>query len=495
MDDSNFEPARPGLLRAPATKLKKSEWTALTESLEPRLLRLQFEHRESDFPLIVVLSGEDRPGAGELLARLGAWLDPRHIAVHALGTATDEEREQPPLWRFWRQLPAKGQFAVFVGAWTAQAVVSSARGVERPDFDAQLAHIQNTERAWVEGGALLLKYWLELPAKKLRKRLDEAHERKFARFDDLDWGLATDLDRTAKLAQTALQRTGTECAPWHVVESHNRRHRDAFILTSIADELERRLAQRPAQPVRVVVPRVEDAPTRPHPVPSGTVDQKQYREELRDLQAQLDVCTRKAMLKGLTGVLVFEGWDAAGKGGAIRRVTAGLDPLCYQVTQIAAPTEPEAARHYLWRFWTRLGRPGRLCIFDRSWYGRVLVERVEGFAEPDDWQRAYAELVDFEQQLVETGHLVHKFWLEVDPQTQLERFRDRENDPLKRYKITEDDYRNRSKWPLYAEAADEMLQRTHRPLAPWRVVPAVCKESARLTVLRTLVERYEAALG
>jgi len=495
MEDDHFEPVRPGLLRAPSTKLGKSEWADIAAELEPRLLRLQFEHRESDFPLIVVLSGEDRPGAGELLARLGNWLDPRHIAVHALGTATDEEREQPPLWRFWRTLPAKGEFAVFVGAWTAQAIVSSARGVERPDFESQLAQIAATERAWVENGALLLKYWLDLPAKKLRQRLDEAHEQQFARFDDMDWGLATDFERTNKLAALALERTGTECAPWRVVESQNRRNRDALILRSIADELERRLAQRPTRPVQVVAPPVADAPTRPDPVPSGAVDDKEYSEELSELQSQLDECTRRAMLQGLSAVVVFEGWDAAGKGGAIRRVTAALDPLCYKVTQIGAPKEVELAHHYLWRFWTRLGRPGRLCIFDRSWYGRVLVERVEGFAQKDDWQRAYAELVDFEEQLVETGHLVHKFWLEIDPKTQLDRFHDREKDPLKRYKITEDDYRNRSKWPLYAEAADEMLQRTHRARAPWQVVPAVCKESARLTVLRALVARYEKALG
>lgn len=495
MEDVHFEPVRPGLLRAPSAKLGKSEWAEIAAELEPRLLRLQFEHRESDFPLIVVISGEDRPGAGELLARLGSWLDPRHIAVHALGAATEEEREQPPLWRFWRTLPAKGQFAVFVGAWTAQAIVATARGVKHPDFDSQLEHIATTERAWVENGALLLKYWLDLPPKKLRQRLDEAHEQRFARFDDMDWGLATDFERTNELAALALERTGTECAPWRVVDSRNRRNRDAVILRSIADELERRLAQRPARPVHVIAPVVPDAPTRPDPVPNDAVDETTYREELGELQAQLDKCTRRAMLQGLSAVVVFEGWDAAGKGGAIRRVTAGLDPLCYQVTQIGAPTAQELAHHYLWRFWTRLGRPGRLCIFDRSWYGRVLVERVEGFAQLEDWQRAYAELVDFEEQLAETGHLVHKFWLEIDPKTQLERFHDRENDSLKRYKITEDDYRNRSKWPLYAEAADEMLQRTHRPRAPWQVVPAVCKESARLTVLRALVARYEKALG
>lgn len=212
------------------------------------------------------------------------------------------------------------------------------------------------------------------------------------------------------------------------------------------------------------------------------------------MQGRLDTLVRDARFAKRSLVVVFEGMDAAGKGGAIRRVTAALDVRRYQVVPIAAPTDEELAQPYLWRFWRRMPGHGRVVIFDRSWYGRVLVERVEGLCAPADWMRAYAEINDFEEQLIENGTVVVKFWLAIDPEEQLRRFRERETDPLKRYKITPEDWRNREKWPQYELAVGDMIERTSTEIAPWTLVEANNKYYARVKVLHTLCERMEASL-
>ena len=193
-------------------------------------------------------------------------------------------------------------------------------------------------------------------------------------------------------------------------------------------------------------------------------------------------------------VAVFEGWDAGGKGGAIRRLTRGLDARDYRVVPIAAPTEDERAHHYLWRFWRYLPRRGRITIFDRSWYGRVLVERVEGFAAEDEWRRAYSEINDFEAQLTDFGTVLLKFWLHITPDEQLRRFEERQGIGYKQWKITDEDWRNREKWALYESAVQDMVERTSTSAAPWTLVEGNSKRYARLKVLRTVCDALEAAL-
>ncbi len=225
------------------------------------------------------------------------------------------------------------------------------------------------------------------------------------------------------------------------------------------------------------------------------LDKADYQEQLVTEQARLAGLLRDKRMRRHALVAVFEGNDAAGKGSAIRRVAAALDPRQYRIVPIAAPTEEERAQPYLWRFWRHIPARGKFTIFDRSWYGRVLVERVEGFCSPADWMRAYSEINDFEEQLVNAGVVVVKFWLAIDQQTQLERFQEREQIPFKRYKITEDDWRNRDKWDDYTQAVGDMVDRTSSEIAPWTLVEANDKRWARVKVLRTINEALEAAFA
>ena len=220
----------------------------------------------------------------------------------------------------------------------------------------------------------------------------------------------------------------------------------------------------------------------------------QASEELERCQGRLNRLQRKAAAQGVSTVMVFEGWDAAGKGGAVRRMTSALDARNYQVIPIAAPTDEERAHHYLWRFWRHLSRAGRITIFDRSWYGRVLVERVEGFATEREWTRAYSEINQFEDLLVAHGIVLVKYWLHITPEEQLRRFRERERVRWKRWKITDEDWRNREKWPAYDLAVNEMIERTSTRTAPWTIVEANDKNYARIKVLKTACDRLAAAV-
>ena len=228
---------------------------------------------------------------------------------------------------------------------------------------------------------------------------------------------------------------------------------------------------------------------------SQRLSEEEYESELAQLQGRFGLLARRMNAADASAVLVFEGMDASGKGGCIRRVAGALDSRFYRVIQIAAPTDEEKVRPYLWRFWRHLPGRGHVAVFDRSWYGRVLVERIEGFCAPSDWQRAYGEINAFEEQLVEAGTLVFKFWLAISPEEQLRRFKEREETGFKRYKITAEDWRNREKWPAYEAAACDLVERTSTEIAPWHLIEAEDKAWARIRVLRTLCEGLERVCG
>ena len=219
-----------------------------------------------------------------------------------------------------------------------------------------------------------------------------------------------------------------------------------------------------------------------------------YDRKLPELQTRLHKLQAACLKREVASVVVFEGWDAAGKGGAIRRLTPTLDPRAFEVVPIAAPQGEESEHHYLWRFWRHVPRAGAMAIFDRSWYGRVLVERVEGYCAPAEWRRAYDEIAEFERELATSGAVVVKYWLHISKEEQLRRFRDRSAERIKRYKIGPEDWRNRKKWSAYEAAIDEMVRRTDRPGARWTLVEAEDKRYARIKILETLLEALEAGL-
>jgi polyphosphate:AMP phosphotransferase len=457
------------------------------------------------FPVIVLVNGVDGAGKGETVNLLNEWMDPRHIRVHAFGVPTEHDRLRPYMARFWEALPPKGKTAILFGSWYTYPIGERVRGrLKRGDLDTALDEIQALELMLANEGALLLKFWFHLSRKAQRRRLRALEKDPATRWrvTPRDWKHYERYDAFRAVSEDVLQRTTTGHAPWFVIEGEDARYRSLTVGRLLLDAMRRRVQQERKGLRRG--PIVTAAPPTPAPADGkdvlGVLDQSlrlspaAYDRELEREQGRLAVLCRRKAFRRRALVLAFEGNDAAGKGGAIRRVTAALDARQLETIAIAAPTEEERAQPYLWRFWRSVPAQGRVAIFDRSWYGRVLVERVEGFAAEADWTRAYAEINQFEAQLARAGTVVVKFWLAITPEEQLRRFRAREKTRFKRFKITPDDWRNRKRWPDYERAVRDLVDRTSTPSAPWTLVEANDKHWARVKVLRTICDRLEAAL-
>ncbi len=428
-------------------------------------------------------------------------MDPRHVQVHAMSVElTDEERDRPPMWRFWRALPPKGKLGVFFGSWYTAPIVDRVHGrISGSRLTRTLAETARFERMLVDEGALVIKLWLHLTKKAQRERFEAlaSDEATAWRVTATDWKHHARYARFREVSERALRDTSTAEAPWTVVEAADARYRDLTVARTILDAVDKRLAAKRPLPVRAAPPPAPPIDARNvieeldlEPDPRAHV----YDRDMAKLQGRLNGLSRHRRFRARACILVFEGNDAAGKGGSIRRVTQALDARVYDVVPIAAPTEEERAQPYLWRFWRHVPRLGHFAIFDRSWYGRVLVERVEGFASEPDWMRAYREIVDFEDSLVRSGVVVCKFWLAIGKDEQLARFRAREKTDFKRFKITKEDWRNRDKWGAYERAVCDMVDRTSTELSPWHLVAANDKRWARVKVLETVCDAIEGAL-
>ena len=480
----------------------KRDYDREVAGLRASLLQAQMQVLErADFPVILLSSGADAAGKGEIVNLLNEWMDPRHIQVHALGELTDEERTRPPMWRFWRRLPPKGKTGVFLGSWYTAPIMDRAyRRVPGGEFTRMLVEIARFESMLADEGALVVKLWLHLSKKAQKKRFEklQADPTTAWRVTRQDWKDHRRYDRFREVSEQALRETSTAEAPWTVIEATDARYRNLTVGRTLLDAMLKRLEPRKRSAT------VRAAPPSAPPVDARDVIEEldlsrklsdaQYDKKLPKLQARLHALAYDKRFRHHACLIVFEGNDAAGKGGAVRRVTQALDARLYDVVPIAAPTEEERAQPYLWRFWRHLPRCGRFAIFDRSWYGRVLVERVEGFAAEADWRRAYREIVDFEESLVRSGIVVVKLWLAISKEEQLKRFHAREKTPFKRFKITADDWRNRKKWDAYQRAVCDMVDRTSTEPAPWHLVEANDKKWARVKVLETACEAIERAL-
>jgi AMP-polyphosphate phosphotransferase len=488
-------------------KVSREEYDRELPALRAGLLEAQREIQLAPVPVIVLFSGADGSGKSETVHRLYEWLDPRGLETNAFGPPSDEERERPPYWRFWRTLPPAGRIGMFLGSWYTEPLVSRAYGkLSRAELEREAKRVAFFEQMLVDGGTLLFKFWLHLSKKGQRRRLvtlEKSAETAW-RVSPLEWKHYKLYSRFIKASEQILRSTDTGSAPWFVVEAEDERYRELAIGRTLLEGMRRRVAGENG-PARSDPPRSTAAPKRlSSPGARVTVldrvdlerriPEKEYRRRLLRLQAKVHRLVRAASEKKVSAVAVFEGWDAAGKGGAIRRLTAPVDPRLYRIISVAAPTDEEKAHHYLWRFWRHLPRAGRVTVYDRSWYGRVLVERVEGFAAEADWRRAYLEINEFEEQLADAGVVLVKFWLHVSQEEQLRRFEDRKATPYKQHKITDEDWRNRAKWGAYHEAINEMVVRTGTRRAPWTLVAGNDKKLARIQVLETFVRRLEKAL-
>jgi polyphosphate:AMP phosphotransferase len=490
--------------------LSKEDFKAEVEDLRTHLLEAQIAAREQQVPVYVIIAGMEGAGKGEVVNALDEWLDARGVNVYAFWEETDEEKLRPRAWRFWQAMPGRGEIGVFFGGWYLWPIEQRFSGAwDDADIDQQLQGIRELERMLTFDGAVIVKCWYHFAEDVQRKRL-----KSLARSDRSRWKMLPKKSRFSEqyrrfeeIADRVVRATDTGVAPWHIIEATDHRYRDIMTGRILLRAIEQAVATKsPCPPPRTESPTDQaDIGLLPNAPEARvtlidrldlerTIERDMYRERLSDLQNELNDLAWQAYKRRIATVLVFEGVDAAGKGGAIRRVTQAVDSRLRQVIPIAAPTDEEKAHHYLWRFWRKMPRAGRMAIFDRSWYGRVLVERVEGFTPQAKWARAYLEINDFEEQLTRSGIVLQKFWLQISKEEQLARFKAREDTPYKRYKITDEDWRNREKWDEYRDAVNEMLTRTSARSAPWNLIPGNDKRFARIQVLEIVTRSLRDAL-
>jgi polyphosphate:AMP phosphotransferase len=481
-------------------RLSKSEYERRLPRLRDELLSAQTEmHRSRACAVAVILAGVPAAGRSETANELLEWLDPKHVAVHALGVAGKESRQRPWMWRYWQVLPSRGRMTFYFLGWYSDYLVAAMdqpgkwRGRER----RMVERIVQLERMLARDGVRTLKVFLDTDAKTQHERIAQLRADKLTRWR------VTPEDRRYARHHKALARVARRCrkltdhpdARWHVVDGTDEEYRLMTVGQLLRDEMRAGLRRRapvvkpkspPSGSTKAIGPRAI--------VAAQELSTDDYDRELEALRGRLALLVRRRRFSKHALVLAFEGMDAAGKGGAIRRVTQALDARQYQVVPVSAPTPEELCYPYLWRFWRHVPKLGSITIFDRSWYGRVLVERVRGFTADPDWRRAYDEIVEFERQLSESNIVVAKFWLQVSKAEQLERFEERNADPLKRFKVDEEDWVNRRFYADYQRAAAQAIRRTDAPDARWSVVDADDKKHARLQILETICGALEQRL-
>lgn len=476
--------------------VSKDDYKKELPELRSRLLAAQRALRAADISVLIIIEGIDGSGRAQVVNKLHEWLDPRGIQTHTFWKPSDEELERPAYWRYWRELPASGEIAIFLGGWYRDIITDAIQSrIKENSLEARLVPVNDMERLLAYDRTLILKFWYHLPQDAQEARLKSERSTPDDRYSSSKDAIK-DRENLYLWAERILRSTDVAHAPWFLIEADDPRYRDLATGYSLLAACEKRLAIQKNQRNEPLPPHEPALPHAPsarvtlldHVDLQRTIDKDEYAEKVAKRQGELRELTWKAYELGISTYLVFEGWDAAGKGGSIRRLTAGIDARLYRVIPYGAPSSHELQHHYLWRFWRQVPRAGRVAVFDRSWYGRVLVERVENLCPAAEWQRAYHEINDFERQLVNGKNLLLKFWLHISPEEQLRRFEDRQNTPWKNYKITEDDWRNREKRPDYELAVNEMLLRNNTEYALWHIIANEDKNFGRLQVLETVCE-------
>jgi polyphosphate kinase 2 (PPK2 family) len=484
--------------------ISKADYQQIFPQLERQLGQCQRAARQAGVPVVIVFDGWKAAGKGTVINRFTQAIDPRGFKVHPIRPPNETERLHPWLWRFWNLLPAAGEMAIFDHSWYNRVLSERVEGTTpHRQWRAAYDDVLQFERELTDAGTVIVKFWLHISKREQKRRFrglkhdpatawkvgkDERRQhRKFAEWQEA--------------AEEAIQRTSTAHAPWTIVEATQERYCRVKVFQTVLDAVQSELDRRAAAPAPVRAPATADgAAALRRPTILDRVDlrlalgRQSYDEQLQELQQRLFRLEHEMYVARVPAVIAYEGWDAAGKGGNIKRLTMGLDPRGYEVVPIAAPSTEEKAHHYLWRFWRHVPKGGHITIFDRTWYGRVLVERVEGFCSESEWKRAYQEINEFERLLADSGTVVVKFWLQIDRDEQLRRFQERQQSQYKQWKITEEDWRNREKWDRYEPAVVEMLERTSTTYAPWTILESNCKLYARIKALRTVAEAVEAGL-
>lgn len=481
-------------------KLKKTEYKSLITDLEIKLAELQRKARELQIPIIVVFAGWGAAGKGTLINRLMLAMDPRGFTVYSIKPPNEEESFRPFLWRFWIKTPEKGRIAIFDRSWYRRVLVERVEKLVS-EQNCQMAYneINAFERQLVEDGFVIVKFFLHITQKEQKKRFDVllSNPSTAWRVTKEDWKHNEQYNEYVVATEEMIDRTDTDLAPWTIVEAHDRRFAAVKVFRTVIDAIERRIAGMPTNPSNKE-PKLRKIEAEDSFVSilnqvdlSRSLTREEYEKALKKYQARIHELEHEVYRKRIPVVIVYQGWDAAGKGGNIKRLVQGMDPRGYEVVPIGPPNDIEKSHHYLWRFWMKIPKAGHFTIFDRSWYGRVLVERIEGFCTEEEWRRAFREIKEMEEHLANFGTIIIKFWLHIDAEEQLRRFQDREATPHKHWKINQEDWRNREKRDQYQIAVDEMLFRTHTTYAPWTIIEANCKPYARIKAMKTVIKAIE----
>lgn len=488
--------------------LGKTEYKEKLPALEAKIGKLQRECKELGIPVMIAFEGYGAAGKGVQIGKLIQALDPRGFEVHAVKKESEEEKLHPFLWRFWTKMPADGRIAIYDSSWYRKVLIDRFEGKTREeDIPAALRSICSFEEQLTDGGMALIKIFLAIDKKEQKKRF-----KKLLKSKETAWRVSKgdirrnrEFEKYEAMNEEMLARTDTDYAPWDVVEAVDKRFATAKIYAIVVHRLEEKIKEiRRKREAGAEAVLIQDGQEEAERVPMESVlakadlslfyTKEEYKARLKELQDKMEKLHGELYRRRIPMVLGFEGWDAGGKGGAIKRLTEQMDPRGYVVHPTASPNDIERAHHYLWRFWSDMPKAGHVTIFDRTWYGRVMVERIEGFCTKQEWQRAYREINDMERDLTDAGTIVIKFWLQIDKDEQERRFKARQENPEKQWKITDEDWRNREKWDQYESAVNEMLIRTSTSDAPWIVVEGNNKYYARVKVLETVVNAIERRL-
>lgn len=457
-----------------------------------KLNLLQQKIKELKIPVIILFEGWGASGKGHIISKIIKTLDPRGFKVYTIGDISSDENRYPSLKRFWSRIPEYGKISIFDRSWYRDVSISR---VEEKLSDKELDHrfneILNFERLLCDDGYIILKFFLRLSKKEQHERFEKLESDKITswRVTKDDWKHHDNYDKYLKAFDEMIIRTDKQYAPWYQIEANDKKRAVEQVMSQVVSSIDNITKSEAANDTSIImsypISKLSDVN------PNTEYDEANYKRELKSLQKRLYALHNCLYQKKVPLVIAYEGWDAAGKGGNIKRLTQGLDPRGYEVIPIAAPSQSELSRHYLWRFWHALPKDGHIAIYDRSWYGRVMVERIEGFCTDEEWKRAYDEINRFEYSLHKWGAIVVKFWLQIDKDEQLRRFEERQNLPEKQWKITDEDWRNREKWDKYETAVDEMLSLTNTEYAPWIVVESNNKKFARIKVLNEVINQIE----
>lgn len=475
------------------------ELEARLEQARLRLMEKQMLMKEKKLPVVVLFEGWGAAGKGSVLGKVIKNLDPRFFKVEAMKKPSKEEKRKPFLYRHFIRIPEAGKFSFFDGGWMDEVTKDYLHGkLTEEKYKNRIQSIRQFERQLTDNGYLVMKFFFHISEQEQLKRLNGLQEDKNTkwRVGKEDIWQNQHYEKCLDVYDRYLFDTNMPNAPWYLIDSQNKKWAQLQVLEMLDRGIEVALTNsKQAVPIlQNTFPMNETVKLKDISLKDKTLTEEEYREELKACQKRLGELHNELYKKKIPVIIAYEGWDAAGKGGNIKRIAGALDPRGYEVHPIASPEPHEKARHYLWRFWTRLPKDGHIAIFDRTWYGRVMVERLEGFCGENDWQRAYNEMNEFEKELYDWGAVVIKFWVQIDKDTQLERFTIRQNTPSKQWKITDEDWRNREKWDLYEAAVDEMLQKTNTTYAPWFVLESNDKKYARIKALKTVISEIEKRL-